>query len=75
MKEQIKEVVERVKAETPTHFIRMRNFGLGIAGIGLVFKLALVVFPGTTIIGLASLAPELISVGLAIAGVSQTAKK
>lgn len=75
MKSQIKEVIERTASETPTHFKRVRNFGLGIAGLGVVFKIALVIFPGTTVVGLASLAPELITIGLTMAGVSQTAKK
>jgi hypothetical protein len=71
----LNEVIERVQSETPTHFKRIRFFGLCLAGLGLTFKLALVAFPGTTVIGLASLAPEFISIGLTMAGVAQTAKK
>jgi hypothetical protein len=75
MKAQIKEVIERVKTETPTHFNRLKKFGLGLAGTGLLVKLALAVFPGTMPIGLAAIAGDLVYVGLTMAGVSITAKK
>ena len=70
-----KEVIERVKAETPTHFKRVRTFGLILAGIGIACKIALAIFPATMPVGIALLVPELISIGLTMAGVAQTARK
>jgi hypothetical protein len=72
---QVIEVVDRVKSETPTHFKRFRKAGFWAAGLGLAIKIGAAIFPATMPIGLASLAPELISVGLAVAGVSTTARK
>jgi len=75
MKEIFKEVGERVKQETPTHFKRIRTAGLTAAGVGIAIKIAAALFPATMPIGIIALAPELIYIGLSVAGVSQTAKK
>lgn len=75
LNEQTKELKDRVLSDTPTHFVRFGNFGVIIAGAGIVVKIAAAIFPATMPIGLVSLAPELIAIGLTITGVSQTAKK
>ena len=75
MKKQIKELKERVKSETPQHFKKARKYGLYCAGLGIALKIGLAVFPATMPLGLALLAPELITIGLTIAGISQTARK
>lgn len=68
------ELKDRVRSETPTHFKRLRTGGAIIAGIGLTIKIMAAVFPPTMPIGLVALAPEMISLGLVIAGVSTTAR-
>ena len=66
-------LTNRVKAETPSHFKRFRKYGLIAAGLGVAIKLvAVFIVPP---VGLVALAPELITIGLTVAGVSQTARK
>ncbi|MBA7553062.1 hypothetical protein ES705_45647 [subsurface metagenome] len=68
------ELKDRWQAETPKHFKRMRTGGAIVAGVGLTIKILAAIFPPTMPAGLVALAPELIGIGLAIAGVSQTAR-
>jgi hypothetical protein len=75
MNEALNNLTERINSETPTHFVRVSNVGVWMAGIGFTVKIAAAIFPLTMPVGLVSLAPELIAVGLAIAGVAQTAKR
>lgn len=70
-----KVIEDRVKSETPNHFKKTRKYGLIAAGLGITLKIALAIFPATMPIGLTALAPELITIGLTVAGISQTAKK
>ena len=72
---QMKEVVERVQAETPVHFKRVRTFGLILMGVGILAKVVLAIFPGTMPIGIAALAGDIIWLGGGMAGVATTARK
>jgi hypothetical protein len=77
LKEKIQETetYQRVTADTPDYHKRIIRFGLGAAGVGLLIKIGLAIFPATMPIGLASLAGDLIYIGLSAAGVSITVKK
>lgn len=68
------EVKDRWTAETPKHFKRVKTGGYVLAGVGICIKIMAAVFPPTMPIGLVSLAPELIGIGLAAAGISKTAR-
>lgn len=69
------ETVERVKAPTSDYHKGVRKYGLILSGVGLTIKILAAIFPATMPIGIVSLAPELITIGLTAAGVAQTVKK
>jgi hypothetical protein len=75
MRKQANELVGRVRAETPGFFKKVRKYGFIIAGLGLLLKVATAAFPTCVPAGLAGLAPEIMTFGLTVAGVSTTAKK
>jgi hypothetical protein len=75
MKAQIKKLKERVTSETPTHFVRTRNIGLGLLLTGIVLKGVGIIFPPLLPVTVISFASDLIGYGTVIAGLSQTAKK
>lgn len=68
------EVKDRWTAETPTHFKRIKKAGYILAGVGTCIKIMAAIFPPTMPAGLVALAPELIGIGLTVAGVSKTAR-
>jgi hypothetical protein len=75
MKAQIKEVIQRVQAESPTHFKRFANFGYVLIGLGILGKAACLLFPATIPIGIAGLAADIIWLGAGISGTAITSKK
>ena len=77
LKNKIKETetYQRVTADTPDYHKGLIKIGLGTAGAGVLIKIAMVFFPATLPVGLASIATDLITAGLTMAGVSKTVKK
>jgi hypothetical protein len=69
----VKEATQRVAEPTPDFHKNNRNMGWWIAGAGAVIKVAGLFFPATMPAALISWAPELITLGLSIAGVSSLA--
>jgi len=59
-----KETVERLKSETSEYFKPFKKIGGILAIAGVVIKIGAAIFPATMPIGLASLAPEIISIGI-----------
>lgn len=75
MKAQIKEVIERVQSETPTHFKRIRTVGYVMMAIGGVVKVVGVLFPPLLPLAIVSFAGDVLGWGAVMAGVATTAKK
>ena len=72
----ISETAERAGSETSDYFKPFKKIGGGLAVLGIGLKIVAAIFPATMPIGLASLAPEIISVGLTMfTGASLTKKK
>jgi hypothetical protein len=70
------ETVDRLASESSPYFKPFVKIGGGLAVIGLVLKVAALCFPATMPIGLVSLAPEFISIGLTMfTGASLTKKQ
>lgn len=69
----IKEAAQRVSEPTPDFHKNNRKIGWWIAGAGTALKVAGLFFPATMPAALISWAPELITLGLSIAGVSTLA--
>jgi hypothetical protein len=75
MKAQIKEVIERVQSETPTHFKRIRKAGYVLMAVGGVVKIVGIFFPPLLPVALVSFAGDVLGWGAVMAGVATTAKK
>ena len=69
------ETVQRLGSETSPYFKPIQKVGAGIIVAGLVVKIAAVCFPATMPIGIVSLVPEMISIGMALSGVASLTKK
>lgn len=69
------ETYQRATSETPDYFKKTRNIGLITAGLGVVLKIALAIFPATAPVGIIALSGDLINIGLTVAGISVLPKK
>ncbi len=70
------ETIDRLKSETSEYFKPFQKLGAGLAVLGVGLKIATAIFPATMPIGLISLAPEIISIGVTMfTGASLTKKK
>ena len=71
----IAETAERAGSETSDYFKPIKKIGGYMAAGGIVLKIVASCIPATMPIGIASLAPDLIQIGLTLFGVSALTKK
>lgn len=73
IKKKAEELKERVQSETPEHFSNSIKLGLTAFGVGLTLRVTMLFVP--VLQPLEFLSEQLITGGLATAGISKTAKK